>query len=102
MAMTGRRDADSFREKYGITEKEYYRILGETRTSRLNDIIYAVSCRVPKEEAGLANTFESVFYDELTAEAQEHEKKYGCWPVFEIGEIEWDDPRLDIYREPVG
>lgn len=84
-----------------MTEKEYYKALSETRTSRLNDIIYAVNCKVPKKEAGLKNEFESMFYDRLTAEAKAHEKKYGEWPVFEMGEIETDDPHLDIYRDEV-
>ena len=62
------------------------------RSRRLNDIMYAVGCKVPKDEAGLKNEVESMFYDRLVKEAEAHEKKYGRWPVFEPLEIESDDP----------
>lgn len=83
-----------------LTEKEYFRILGETPTSRLNDIIYMVNCNVPKAKANLKSDFERMFYDRLIAEADRHERKYGDRPVFDMGEIETDDPRLDIYSGP--
>jgi len=41
------------------------------------------------------------FYENLMREANEHLEKYGSWPVFEMGEIEYDDPVLDIYKDDV-
>lgn len=82
-----------------MTEKEYFEAFGKMWTSRQNDIIYAVNCKVPKAEAGLRDEVESIFYDRLMKEAEAHEEKYGSWPVFEMGEIEYDDPRLDIYSD---
>ena len=83
-----------------MTEKEYFAKLGTMRDSRKNDIISAVNRKVPKEKAGLKTEVEQIFYKRLWREAKEHEKKYGKWPVFEMCEVETDDPRLDIYNEP--
>ena len=84
-----------------MTEKEYFAQLAKMPTSRENDIIRAVNCKVPKEEAGLKNEVESMFYDRLVAEADAYEKRGGVRPVFEMGEVETNDPRLDIYSNPV-
>ena len=35
----------------------------------------------------------------MVAEAEAHEKKYGFYPVFEMEEIEYDDPVLDNYKD---
>lgn len=83
-----------------MTEKEYRSELRKMPGSRQNDIIYAVNCKVPKKEADIKNETERMLYDELWAEATAHKKKYGDWPVFEMSEIETDDPRLDIYKDP--
>ena len=84
-----------------MDEKAYLSALYAMRGSRKNDIIDAVNRKVPKENAGLKLDVEKMFYDRLWAEAEAHQKKYGDWPVFEICEIESDDPRLDIYNNPV-
>ena len=84
-----------------MTEKEYLAEFGKMRPSRENDIIRAVNCKVPKEKAGLKNEVESMFYDRLMAEADAYEKRGGVRPVFEMSEIETNDPRLDIYSNPV-
>ncbi len=73
----------------------------EIPVRRRNQISYMVSCRVPKNEANLANEAENWWYDRLTAEAREIEEKYGRWPTFEMEEIPYDDPALDIYNTPV-
>lgn len=78
---------------------EYQHELGEIRASRLNDIMHAVNCKAPKEEFDLMSETESQFFDNLVAEAKAHEEKYGFWPVFEMLEIDYDDPRLDIYSD---
>lgn len=83
-----------------MTEAEYFKNLSEAKASRLNQIIAAVNKKVKKDKAGLKNEFEQMFYDRLWKEAVAHEKKYGKWPVFECGEIETDDPVLDIYNSP--
>lgn len=71
----------------------------ESRASRRNEIAYAVNCKVPKEEAGLKNAFEEAWYNYLWKNAELHVEKYGDWPVYEMEEIESDDPRLDRYSE---
>ena len=67
--------------------------------SRENEIIHAVNAKIPREKAGLKNEEERQCYDRLWKEAEDHEKEYGFWPTFEMGEMEWDDPKLDIYHE---
>lgn len=84
-----------------MTEKEYYKELGKIRGSRLNKIIYAVNCKVDKSEIELETEVESMFYDSLVSQADEHMKKYGFYPTFDMFEIESDDPVLDIYRDEV-
>lgn len=84
-----------------MNEKEYLRELGNIKASRLNEIISAVNAKMPKAKAGLKTDVEKMFYERLMKEAKEHEKKYGFWPTFDMTEIESDDPRLDIYNNPV-
>ena len=67
------------------------------QTSRINRMLYAVSCQVPKDEFGQLTEQESECYDGFWKEAKAHQERYGFWPVFDIGEIEDDDPALDIY-----
>lgn len=69
------------------------------RASRINEITSAVNSKTPKAKAGLKNDAERVYYDELWKEAMDHQKKYGFWPVFEMAELESDDPALDIYND---
>jgi hypothetical protein len=83
-----------------MTDKEYWNRLSEKRQSRKNDIIRAVNYGISKENAGLADEVEERFYDDLVKEADELEARYGTRPVFELGEIDYDDPILDIYSEP--
>ena len=83
-----------------MNEKEFYQRFAEARASRLNQITDAVNRKKSKEEAGLRDEFEEMFFDDLMSEANAHEKKYGFWPVFEMMEIETDDPVLDIYNSP--
>lgn len=73
----------------------------EMSARRRNEIVYMVNCRVPKNEAGLTTEAENWWYDRLTAQADEMERKYGKRPVFEMEEIPYDDPCLDIYSTPV-
>ena len=84
-----------------MDDKEYYIELGKIRTRRLNEIINAVNCKVKKLYIGLKNEVEERFYEKLIEEANEHLEKYGSWPVFEMGEIEYDAPVLDIYKDDV-
>ena len=84
-----------------MNEKEYMEALRKMPGSRQNDIIQAVNCKVPKKEAGLKTEVEEMFYDRLWKEADTYEKRGGKRPVFDPVEIETDDPRLDIYNEPV-
>lgn len=67
--------------------------------SKKNDITHAVNCKVSAADAGLSDKFEKAYYDYLWKEAELHQEAYGFWPVFEMEEIEWDDPRLDRYSE---
>ena len=72
-------------------------VLPDSPTSRINQILYAVSCKVPKTEFGELTEQEAACYDGFWAEAEGHQERYGFWPTFEMGEIEYDDPVLDIY-----
>lgn len=81
-----------------MTEKEYMLALSEIPTSRLNQIIYAVNSRLSKEEAGLQGEVEERFFEELVAEADAYEERGGVRPFFTPGEIETEDPCLDIYN----
>ena len=83
-----------------MSEKEYFKALCSARASRLNEITSAVNRKVPKDEAGLKEEFEEIYYARLWKEAEAHEKKHGFWPTFEMEEIESDDPVLDIYKDP--
>ena len=82
-------------------DDNYLNELGKIPASRLNDIMYAVSCGVPKDEIGLKTETEKTFYESLVDQAEAHKKKYGEYPVFEMAEIEYDDPRLDIYSDSI-
>lgn len=84
-----------------MTEAEYFKELHKVSGSRKNEIIYAVNLKASKDEIELKGEVEEKFYEGLVAQAKEHEKKWGEWPVFEMCEIESDDPKLDIYNEPV-
>lgn len=83
-----------------MTEKEYLVKLSAMRGSRKNEIITAVNHKVPKKDAGLKTEVERIFYARLWKEAAAHEEKYGKWPVFDMCEIETDDPCMDIYSDP--
>lgn len=69
----------------------------DARGSLKNDIIRAVNSQVPKDQAGLKDDFQKAYYDYLWKSAELHKKAYGFWPVFDMYEMESDDPRLDIY-----
>lgn len=84
-----------------MDQKEYYQELLKIRASRINQITNAVNCKVPKEEIGLKSEVEEMYYDSLITQVNEHLKKYGSYPIFEMEEIESDDPCLDIYKEEV-
>lgn len=73
----------------------------EIPVRRRNQITYMVNCQIPKNEADLKNEAEIWWYDRLTAEAREMEEQYGKRPTFEMEEIPYDDPCLDIYSTPV-
>lgn len=81
-----------------MSDKEYLKELGKVRASRLNEITRAVNNKVPKAQAGLKNEIESRYYDSLWKQAESVQEKYGEWPVFEMAELESEDPALDIYR----
>lgn len=85
-----------------MSENEYFKALCGARASRLNEITEAVNRKVPKDEAGLNEEFEEMYYDRLWKEAEAHAKKHGFWPTFEMDEIDTDDPVLDIYKDPPG
>ena len=68
---------------------------------RWNVIIDAVNRKIPKEKAGLNGEAEAKLYDEIKSEADALEKRGGVRPVFNMVEIESEDPALDIYNEPV-
>ena len=77
--------------------KEYLRDLDHVSTSRKNDIIRHVNYRLPKEKYSFRNSAEEAFYESLIDEAERMQAKTGVWPIFELCEIDYDDPILDIY-----
>ena len=83
-----------------MKEKKYFQELAKIPMTRLNEITRAINGKTPKEDAGLKTEVEKMFFDRGWKEAEDHEKKYGTWPTFEMGEIEYDDPVLDIYKDP--
>lgn len=84
-----------------MIDNKYFSELGKIPASRLNKMMYAINCKAPKDEIGLKSEVEENWFNGLIKEATAHENKYGVWSVFEMAEIEYDDPVLDIYNEPV-
>lgn len=84
-----------------MTEKEYRKRLQDLSGLRWNVIMRAVDAKVPKDKVDIQSEVESKLYDKLWAESEAHEKKHGFWPVSEPVEIEWGDPALEIYKDPV-
>ena len=68
-------------------------------TSRINQLLMMVNARVPAEQADTHGEHEAGLYRSFWAEAVGHQREYGFWPVFEMGEIESDDTILDIYGD---
>jgi len=85
-----------------MAENEKKNAVRELPGSRWNAIISAVNKGIPKDKAGLKNEVEEDLYDEISAEADALEKRGGVRPVFDMVEIESDDPALDIYSTPAG
>lgn len=85
-----------------MTENEKKNAIRELSGSRFNAVIAAVNRQVPKEKAGLMSEAEEALFDEIKAEADALENRGGVRPVFDMVEIESDDPVLDIYSEPAG
>lgn len=83
-----------------MTEREFYIELGKIPMTRLNEITRAINWKTPRAEVKLKTEVEEMFFDRTWKDAEEHEKKYGTWPTFEMGEIDYDDPVLDIYKDP--
>ena len=77
--------------------KAYLKDLSHVSTSRKNDIIRHVNYRLPKEKYEFRNKTEEAFYESLIDEATRMQSKTGVWPIFELCEIDYDDPILDIY-----
>ena len=63
-----------------MTEKEFDKRLRDAKSIRLVQITSAVKNNVPKEEAGLADEFEEMFYDKLAEESRSLENLYSEWP----------------------
>ena len=55
--------------------------------------------RYPKEAIGVKKGKEEEYYDSFWNEANGLAAKYGFWPTFDMCEIEYDDPVLDIYGD---
>ena len=65
----------------------------------MNRIIRHINSRSPKKTCDITNRAEEEFFDNVLDEAERHLEKYGFWPVFELCEIDYDDPILDIYPQ---
>lgn len=82
-----------------MNEKEYLRELDKITTARKNMITRAVNAKETLEESGAVTEIEKLYYEHLFNEAVALEQKHGIWPVFEMWEIDYDDPILDIYHD---
>ena len=81
-----------------MTEDEYWKKFSEMNKNRRNAIVRLVNEGVPKEKAHL-NEVEERYYDSMIRQKEETEKKYGYTPTFELEELDYDDPVLDIYKD---
>ena len=77
-------------------DKEIMDLYNNTTARDRNRISTLVSCRVPKEEPDLNNTYEEMYFDLLMEQAEAHLIKYGFWPTYEMEELDYDDIP-DIY-----
>lgn len=83
-----------------MTEKEYWKAFGEMGPRRRNEVVRAVNAGMTKEQAGYKpDTVEALYYDSMIRQKEETEKEYGYTPTFELEELDWDDPVMDIYRD---
>ena len=80
-----------------MTDKEYMKKLEEMDKNRRNAIVRLVNEGIPKERAQL-NDVEGRFYDGMIQQKEKCEKEYGYTPTFELEELDYDDPTLDIYK----
>ncbi len=69
----------------------------DLNASRVNVIIRAVNEKIPKDKAGLKNALEETWYDGIWTNAEDFQKEFGKWPAFDLMELEYDDPDMDIY-----
>ena len=83
-----------------MDEREYMAAIEAKPGSRLNVIIAAVNARLPKSGLEMDEA-ETMFYERLESQAEQYEKIIGERPVYDMCEIEWDDPILDIYSDSV-
>ena len=65
----------------------------------MNRIIDLVNSKIPKEKCVFRSDEEERFYDNLINEAKETLDRIGVWPIFDVCELDYDDPALDIYPE---
>ena len=79
--------------------KEYLRELDNVPNRRKNEIIRLVNYKTPKDEIPFRSRTEEQFYENLIREAEETQNRIGVWPIFELCEIDYDDPVLDIYSQ---
>ena len=84
-----------------MDEKTYLAELGKIPNSRLNQIIMAVNEKTPKQGVLFNSPVEEQYFDNLVSYAKDMEKRTGKYPVYDMREIEYDDPVLDIYSKPV-
>lgn len=87
------------RRKQNMKEEMYFNELRNLPASRINVILKAVNEKKALKESDAKSEVEKMLYERTMKEARTHEQKYGKWPVFEMCEIESDDPALDIYHD---
>ena len=61
--------------------------------------LFTVNSRILKEDFDFKTKAELKYFEYLTAEADAYEEYGGVRPIFEMGEIDYDDPVLDIYND---
>jgi len=76
--------------------------VGDIPKSRCNDIINAVNNKQPPESVyPPMDEVELEWFREMEKYKKEEDEKYGLDLCYAPVEIDYDDPRLDIYRDDV-
>ena len=66
---------------------------------RRNEIVMAVNEGLSKEEANLKSEAEKQYFDSMIKQGEEFKKEHGEFPLFELEELDYEDPELDMFND---